>query len=113
MDFSKINRLWVNDLAGRENIHSVAIFRRSFVLDSPLQNGVLYIAADSNHIKLTVKDNGKSDFSAENASERLREGFGLKKLRSYADKCGGTAVFSNENGFKSAITLPFEGGQNG
>ena len=74
---------------------------------------MLHIAADSNHIKLTVKDNGKSDFSAENAAERLRVGFGLKKLRSYAEKCGGTAVFSNENGFKSAITLPFEGGHNG
>lgn len=73
---------------------------------------MVHIAADSNHIKLTVKDNGKSDFSAENAAERLREGFGLKKLKSYAEKCGGTAVFSNENGFKSKITLPFEGGHN-
>lgn len=73
---------------------------------------MVHIAADSNHIKLTVKDNGKSDFSAENAAERLREGFGLKKLKSYAEKCGGTAVFSNENGFKSEITLPFEGGHN-
>lgn len=73
---------------------------------------MVHIAADSNHIKLTVKDNGNSDFSAENASERLREGFGLKKLKSYAEKCGGTAVFSNENGFKSEITLPFEGGYN-
>lgn len=73
---------------------------------------VVHIAADSNHIKLTVKDNGKSDFSAENATERLKEGFGLKKLKSYAEKCGGTAVFSNENGFKSEITLPFEGGHN-
>ncbi|MBQ3138332.1 MAG: hypothetical protein IJB68_02330 [Ruminococcus sp.] len=73
---------------------------------------MVHIVADSNHIKLTVKDNGKSDFSAENAAERLREGFGLKKLKSYAEKCGGTAVFSNENGFKSEITLPFEGGHN-
>lgn len=73
---------------------------------------MVHIAADSNHIKLTIKDNGKSDFSAENAAERLREGFGLKKLKSYAEKCGGTAVFSNENGFKSEITLPFEGGHN-
>jgi signal transduction histidine kinase len=73
---------------------------------------MVHITADSNHIKLTVKDNGKSDFSAENAAERLREGFGLKKLKSYAEKCGGTAVFSNENGFKSEITLPFEGGHN-
>ncbi len=73
---------------------------------------MVHIAADSNHIKLTVKDNGKSDFSAENAVERLREGFGLKKLKSYAEKCGGTALFLNENGFKSEITLPFEGGHN-
>lgn len=73
---------------------------------------MVHIAADSNHIKLTVKDNGKSDFSAENAAERLREGFGLKKLKSYAEKCGGTAVFANGNGFKSEITLPFEGGHN-
>lgn len=73
---------------------------------------MLHIAADSNHIKLTIKDNGTSDFSAENAVERLREGFGLKKLKSYAEKCGGTAVFSNENGFKSEITLPFKGGHN-
>lgn len=73
---------------------------------------MVHITADSNHIKLTVKDNGNSDFSAENAAERLREGFGLKKLKSYAEKCGGTAVFSNENGFKSEITLPFEGGYN-
>ena len=72
----------------------------------------LHINADSTHIKLTVKDNGESDFSPENAASRLRDGFGLKKLKSYAEKCGGTAVFFNENGFKSEITLPFEGGHN-
>lgn len=73
----------------------------------------LHISADSSHIKLTVKDNGNSDFSSENAAIRLREGFGLRKLRSYADRCGGLTVFSNENGFKTEITLPFEGGHNG
>ena len=72
----------------------------------------LYITADSNHIKLTVKDNGESDFSAANAAIKLREGFGLKKIRSYAEKCGGYTLFSNEHGFRTEITLPFEGGQN-
>lgn len=72
----------------------------------------LHITTDSNHIRLTVKDNGKSDFSDENASERLRNGFGLKKLRSYAEKCGGNVVFSNVNGFMTEMTLPFEGGHN-
>lgn len=73
----------------------------------------LHVSADSTHIKLTVRDNGKSDFSPENTAIRLREGFGLKKLKSYADRCGGAAAFSNENGFKTEITLPFEGGNNG
>lgn len=72
----------------------------------------LHITADSTHIKLTVKDNGKSDFSAENAEKRMKEGFGLKKLLSYAERCGGTASFVNENGFRTEIILPFEGGKN-
>ena len=72
----------------------------------------LHITADSTHIKLTVNDNGTSDFSAINSSARLRDGFGLKKIRSYANKCGGSASFSNDNGFKTEITLPFEGGTN-
>ncbi len=73
----------------------------------------LHITVDSSHIKLTVNDNGESDFSSENAASRLREGFGLRKLKSYADRCGGLTFFSNENGFKTEIMLPFEGGHNG
>lgn len=64
------------------------------------------LAADSGHIKLSVSDNGNSDFSDKNARERIQNGFGLKKLISYAERCGGQAVFDNENGFNSAITLP-------
>lgn len=64
------------------------------------------VTADSGHIRLSVADNGKSDFSALNSRERIENGFGLKKLISYAKRCGGTAVFENENGFRSEITLP-------
>lgn len=67
------------------------------------------LSADSGHIKLTVRDNGTSDFSADNAEERIRGGFGLKKLRAYAERCGGSAGFENENGFASAIDLPLDG----
>ncbi len=62
--------------------------------------------ADSGHLKLCAADNGNSDFSPQNAQERIRNGFGLKKLISYAEHCGGCAVFENKNGFQSAITLP-------
>ncbi|MBQ8687214.1 MAG: hypothetical protein IJ512_01540 [Ruminococcus sp.] len=62
--------------------------------------------ADSRHIRLHVTDNGRSDFSEENRHMRIQNGFGLKKLISYAKRCGGTAVFTNENGFCADITLP-------
>lgn len=64
------------------------------------------LIADSGHIKLSVCDNGASDFSPRNSQEKIRNGFGLKKLISYAEKCGGSAFFENENGFRSVITLP-------
>ena len=64
------------------------------------------VTADSGHIRLSVTDNGKSDFSALNSRERISGGYGLRKLISYAERCGGTAVFENENGFRSEITLP-------
>lgn len=67
----------------------------------------LSLTADSGHIKLKLSDNGRSDFSEENCHERIRNGFGLKKLISYAERCGGTAVFMNKNGFWSELTLPF------
>lgn len=66
----------------------------------------LSLTADSGHIKLKLSDNGRSDFSEENCHERIRNGFGLKKLISYAEKCGGTAVFLNKSGFQSELTLP-------
>lgn len=64
------------------------------------------LTGDSGHIRLLVSDNGKSDFSGENCEERIRKGFGLKKMLSYVRRCGGTAVFVNKNGFQSEIVLP-------
>lgn len=84
-------------------------------LQELLSNGVRHgnadmftvgVTADSGHIRLSVADNGKSDFSPNNARERISSGFGIKKLISYAEKCGGSAVFENENGFRAAVTLP-------
>lgn len=84
-------------------------------LQELLSNGVRHgnadmftvsVTADSRHIRLSAADNGKSDFSQDNARERIRSGFGIKKLISYAERCGGSAVFENDNGFRAALTLP-------
>ena len=61
---------------------------------------------DSNHVRLYVEDNGKSDFNLENQKVKIDQGFGLKKIISYVRKWGGSAVFLNENGFRGEITLP-------
>ena len=85
------------------------------VLQELLTNGVKHgqadtflvtLSGDSAHIRLTVKDNGHSDYGAENEKQRLAQGFGLKKIRSYAERCGGLAEFSNEDGFRSVVELP-------
>ena len=86
------------------------------VLQELLSNGVRHGAADvfyvtltsdSKNMRLKVMDNGKSDFSESNQKERIEQGFGLKKIISYVERCGGRVNFSNENGFKTEILLEF------
>ena len=67
---------------------------------------VVRLEADSGHVKLSVKDNGTSDFSADNKAWHIENGFGLKKLISYTKKCGGRTEFDNVNGFSADIVLP-------
>ena len=87
----------------------------SGALSEMLTNGVKHgqathftvkITADSTHIRLEVKDNGNSGFNEGNYDELIRNGFGLKKLTSYAQRCGGSTEYKNEDGFYSAIELP-------
>ena len=67
---------------------------------------VVLLKGDSAHISLVVKDNGKSDFTPENSRRRIENGFGIKKIISYVERCGGKAAFTNENGFRSEVELP-------
>ncbi len=67
---------------------------------------VIHVVADSAHIRLSVTDNGVSDFSPQNSRERIENGYGLKKISSFVKKCGGSAVFENNGGFYCMITLP-------
>ncbi len=66
------------------------------------------LSGDSAHLRLDVKDNGKSGFNVDNQNELIENGFGIKKIISYAKRCGGTTEFRNENGFISVIELPIE-----
>ena len=84
-------------------------------LEELLSNGVRHgsatrftvrLTSDSGHLKLQVSDNGTSDFSEANETERIQNGFGLKKLTSYVKRCGGTASFVNRSGFCAELTLP-------
>lgn len=84
-------------------------------LEELLSNGVRHgradfftvlLTGDNAHIRLSVSDNGTSDFDGENSDRRIANGFGLKKMISYADRCGGKAEFANANGFRAVVELP-------
>ena len=69
---------------------------------------IVELSGDRAHVRLSVTDNGKSDYSDENSEQRIREGFGIKKLISYAERCGGSTKFWNEGGFHAVIELPIK-----
>lgn len=63
---------------------------------------------DSNHIRLTVSDNGCgfSGLSESQRQEKLENGFGLKKILSYCERHGGSASINGDNGFTLVVSLP-------
>lgn len=67
---------------------------------------ILHISGDSRHVKVRMQDNGTSDFSEENARERISKGFGMKKLTAYVQRCGGRIQYRNKSGFVTEIELP-------
>lgn len=86
------------------------------VLQELLTNGVKHgnatefsviLKGDSGHITLSVKDNGESGFSEETKDHLIEEGFGLKKIISYVERCGGRTSFDNDDGgFDARVELP-------
>lgn len=67
---------------------------------------VVILIGDSAHIRLEVSDNGQSDFDSLNEKSRIENGFGIRKMISYVEKCGGKTAFVNGNGFKGMVELP-------
>lgn len=94
--------------------HDHAVFLTG-ALQEMLTNGVKHGAAgefvvilfgDTAHVRLEVSDNGRSDFDSLNSKTRIENGFGIKKMISYVEKCGGKTAFVNDNGFKGMVELP-------
>ena len=110
----KVDRLYDPFPEGMQLSHEHLEFLTG-VLQEALTNGVKHgnadtflvtLRGDSAHIRLSIKDNGNSDYSSENEQQRIRQGFGLKKIISYAERCGGYAEFTNDGGFRSVVELP-------
>jgi signal transduction histidine kinase len=104
-----------NDIHDEVSIPYDHVIFLTGVLQEMLTNGVKHgnateflvvLVGDSAHIRLEVSDNGKSDFSNANSTVKIENGFGLKKIISYTEKCGGKCRFCNENGFRSVVELP-------
>lgn len=72
------------------------------------KNYMVKLSGDSAHFKLEVKDDGRGEFDETNRHELIEKGFGLKKIEAYVNRCGGTTMFKNEDGFRSIIELPIQ-----
>lgn len=107
-----------SDYAGMEDeitiLHDHVVFLTGAVGEF-LTNGVKHGGADmfsvilygdAAHVRVEVTDNGSSDFADDNSNKRIKDGFGLKKIISYAERYGGKTSFVNDGGFKAAIELP-------
>lgn len=67
---------------------------------------ILFLSGDGAHVRMQVSDNGHGDYNEGNEKQKISQGFGLKKMISYAGRCGGSAQFHNNDGFVSIIELP-------
>lgn len=94
--------------------HDHAVFLTG-ALQEMLTNGVKHgnasefvviLLGDTAHVRIEVSDNGHSDFDSLNSKSRIENGFGIRKIISYAEKCGGKTAFVNDNGFRGMIELP-------
>lgn len=95
-------------------LHDHGVFLTG-ALQEMLTNGVkhgnaseftVFLLGDTAHIRLEVSDNGHSDFDASNQKRKIENGFGIRKIISYAEKCGGKTAFVNDGGFKGMVELP-------
>lgn len=66
------------------------------------------VIMDSGHIRLSVSNNEKNSIQKKTQGSLIEQGYGLKKIVSYVQRCGGTTYITDDNGWRTEITLPFE-----
>jgi signal transduction histidine kinase len=66
---------------------------------------LISVTADSRYIKISVEDNGKGGVTEETLAFRIENGFGIKKIRSYIEKCGGKFDMKYRNGMCVTMEL--------
>lgn len=66
---------------------------------------LISVTAGSHYIKISVEDNGKGEFTEETLAFRIENGFGIKKIRSYIEKCGGKFDMKYRNGMCVTMEL--------
>lgn len=87
------------------------------MLNECLNNGIrhgqateffVFLNSDTNHIRLSVTDNGTAfqKLSKAEQEQRLMNGFGLRKIREYVEKNAGSCQIDTDNGFRVSVTLP-------
>jgi len=87
------------------------------VLTECLNNGIrhgnattffAHLAYDRAHIRLAVSDNGAGlgELSPVEQRRRLEQGYGLRKMKEYAQGHGGSFRLDVESGFKVQVELP-------
>ncbi len=72
---------------------------------------VVTFVYDEKNVRLKVQDNGRGwgEIMLEEKKRKMNQGYGLRKMRDYAEKCGGSCVIESEDGFVVSLSLPLEG----
>lgn len=86
------------------------------VLTECLNNGIrhggataffVYLKTDQSHIQLSIADNGCEfqKLSEQEQKQKLEKGYGLRKMKEYVERNGGTMQIVTESGFEVDVML--------
>ena len=100
--FDEQNRL-TNSNSGRLEFEMTMKVLEKFL---PAKGAVLDLGGGAGAYSFPLAAKGYEVYLADLSDELIKNGFGLKKLTSYAHRCGGSTEFKNEEGFCSVIELP-------
>ena len=71
----------------------------------------VFLSYNRDYLRLSVSDNGCSfcSLSAEQKENKLKGGYGLKKIEKYVRECGGEYEIKTNDSFSVDLTIPIAG----